>query len=424
MKIFAPLRLRDFRILWTGMAISLLGDGVTLVAIAWQVYLLSDLPSALGTAMMAMSMPQVLLLLFGGMASDRFQNRWLMVGADVIRCLALVTLGILSITGVLELWHLTAIAAFYGAGSAFFGPAFDALVPDVVPERDLAQANAVDNFVRPLAGRLVGPALGGWIIAEAGVGWAFIFDAATFVVSIVCLMLLGRVRPRQREEVPVPRASMWAEIREGFAYVQSHVWLWGTLIAATLAYFLFLGPSEVLVPHIVKNELGGTAGDLGMVFAVGGLGAVLSSLIMAQRGIPARNMTFIYVAWTISTLSVAGYGFANATWQMMAVCFVFNAFESAGLIVWLTTTQVLVPPRLLGRVSSLKFIAVALMPLSYVLAGFSASLLGARLTLICAGVFGAAATLAFLFLPDMRAPERKMRVAMAGGLAAQQAVPQ
>jgi len=98
MKIFAPLRLRDFRILWTGMAISLLGDGVTLVAIAWQVYLLSDLPSALGTAMMAMSMPQVLLLLFGGMASDRFQKRWLMVGADVIRCLALVTLGILSIS--------------------------------------------------------------------------------------------------------------------------------------------------------------------------------------------------------------------------------------------------------------------------------------------------------------------------------------
>jgi MFS family permease len=418
MKIFAPLRLRDFRILWAGMAVSLVGDGVTLIAIAWQVYLLSDLPTALGTAMMAMSMPQVLLLLFGGMASDRFERRWLMVGADLIRAIALTALGILSIGGVLELWHLTVIAVFYGAGSAFFGPAFDAMVPDVVPEADLAQANAVDNFVRPLAGRLIGPGLGGLIIAELGVGWAFIFDAATFAVSIACLICLGPIQPRERQDSPVRRASMFAEIREGFAYVQSHAWLWGTLIAATLAYFLFLGPSEVLVPHIVKNDLGGTASDLGMVFAIGGLGAVLSSLIMAQRGTPARNMTFIYVVWTISTLSVAGYGFANAIWQAMLVCFIFNFFESAGLIVWLTTTQILVPPRLLGRVSSFKFIAIALMPLSYALAGFVASLVGSRLTLICAGVLGAGATLAFLFLPDMRAPERKMRVVMASRLAA------
>jgi MFS family permease len=405
------------------MAISLVGDGVTLVAIAWQVYLLSNLPTALGTAMMAMSMPQVLLLLFGGAASDRFERRWVMLAADFVRGVALALLGVLSINGALELWHLTVIAAFYGAGSAFFVPAFDGLVPELVPDEDLAQANAVDHFVRPLAGRLIGPALGGSMIGLLGVGWAFIFDAASFAVSIACLIALGPERLRPRTDEPAQRMSMWAEIREGSAYVQSHVWLWGTFIAATLSYFLFLGPSEVLMPHLVKNELGGTASDLGMVFAVGGLGSVLASLVMAQRGIPARNMTFIYVAWTLSTLSIAGYGLARATWQAMAVCFAFNAFESAGLIVWMTTKQILVPPRLMGRVSSIKFIAIALMPLSYASAGFVADILGERPTLIGAGVLGAAATLAFLFLPKMRAPEHSISVATMGRLATQSTAP-
>jgi len=417
MKILAPLRHRGFRILWSGMAISLVGDGVTLVAIAWQVYLLSNLPTALGTAMMAMSMPQVLLLLFGGMASDRFERRWVMLAADFVRGAALTLLGVLSITGALELWHLTVIAAFYGAGSAFFVPAFEALVPQLVPQVDLAQANSVDQLVRPLAGRLIGPALGGWMIGLLGVGWAFIFDAATFAASIACLIALGPVRSSRQTDERGPRTSIWAEIREGSAYVQSHVWLWGTFIAATLSYFLFLGPSEILMPHIVKNELGGTASDLGMVFAAGGLGSVLAALVMAQRGMPARNMTFIYVAWTLSTLSIAGYGLAHETWHAMVVSFVFNAFESAGLIVWMTTQQILVPQRLMGRVSSVKFIAIALMPLSYALAAFVGTWVGERVTLVGAGVLGAAATLAFLFLPKMRAPEHSISVATMGRLA-------
>jgi hypothetical protein len=173
----------------------------------------------------------------------------------------------------------------------------------------------------------------------------------------------------------------------------------------------------------VKNDFGGTAGDLGIVFAIGGLGSVLSSLLMAQIGTPARNMTFIYVVWTVSTLSIAGYGLAGALWQAMIVSFFFNALETAGLIVWLTTTQTLVPARLLGRVSSLKFIAIALMPLSYAVAGLAATLVGARPTLIGAGVLGATATLAFLFLPGMRAPERSMSVAAMGRLAAQTTAP-
>lgn len=416
MKILEPLRLPAFRILWAGMTISLVGDGVTLIAIAWQVYQLSNVPTALGITMMAMAVPQILLLLFGGFVSDRFERRWVMIGSDLVRGAALLVMGALSIAGVLELWQMAVIAAVYGAGNAFFGPAFDAMVPDLVPDELLAQANSLDHFVRPVAARLLGPALGGWIIAAVGVGWAFVIDAATFAVSIACLLRLGKVRRRAQADDGEPQSgSIWCDIREGFAFVRSSVWLWGTFTAAALAYLVFLGPAEVLLPYLVKNELGGSAGDLGMVYAMGGLGAVAASVVMAQRGMPRRHMTFIFVAWSLSTLAVAGYGFARLPWQVMLACFAFNALETAGLIVWLTTKQSLVPTRLLGRVSSLDWlISIGLMPLSYALAGPVASWLGTRQTLIGAGLIGAAITLAFLFLPGMRAAERALPLAPAG----------
>ena len=184
------------------------------------------------------------------------------------------------------------------------------------------------------------------------VGHAFLIDAATFAVSIACLIHLGRVRPTAPPDASKERTSLWSEMREGLAFVCSHAWLWGTFTAATLAYLVFLGPAEVLLPFIVKNELGGSAGDLGMVFAMGGLGAIAASALVAQRGMPARNMTFIYIAWSLATLAIAGYGLAHFPWQVMVACFAFNAFESAGLIVWLTTGRRWCR-RLLGRVSSL-----------------------------------------------------------------------
>ena len=114
-------------------------------------------------------------------------------------------------------------------------------------------------------------------------------------------------------------------------------------------------------------------------------------------------MTFIYICWTVSTLAVAGYGLAKVPWQAMIAAFVFGSLESAGLIVWATTKQRLVPGRLLGRVSSLDwFISIGLMPLSYALTGPIAELVGARTTLIASGILGAVVTFGFLFLPGMR----------------------
>jgi DHA3 family tetracycline resistance protein-like MFS transporter len=396
----APLRHRQFRLLWTGMCVSLLGDGAFLVAMAWQVYSLSNAPTALALVGIAMSVPTILLLLVGGVASDRFDRRRVMLAADAARGVAVGALAVLSITGAIALWHVIVIVAFYGAAQAFFDPAFDAVVPDVLPADELAQANSLDQVVRPLALRLLGPALGGVLIDTVGTGGAFALDALSFAVSAGALLCMGALPRRAARAV---KGTMSSDLRQGFAYVRRHNWLWGTFAIAAISYLLFLGPTEVLLPFLVKEHLGGSGTDLGLVLGAGGVGSIACALAMGQNGIPRREILFMYVAWTLATVAIAGYGLATAIWQLMLVSLTFNALETAGTIIWATAKQKHVPAALLGRVSSLDWlISIGLLPLSFALTGPVTEAIGVRTTLVGAGVLGAAVTLAGLLLPRMR----------------------
>ncbi len=402
-RMLTPLRHRDFRLLWSGMCVSLMGDGIFMVAMAWQVYALSNAPTALALVGIAMTVPTIAFLLLGGVVSDRADRRRVMLAADVARGIAVGLLAILSLSGVLVLWHVVALVALYGAGAAFFGPAFDAIVPDVLPAAELPQANALDQFVRPVALRLAGPALGGLLIDAVGVGTAFAFDAASFAISVIALVAMRARVPRAAAAGPV---SVRSDIRTGLVYVRRHVWLWATFVTAAVAYLLFMGPAEVLLPYLVKNELGGRAADLGLVFAAGGIGSVGCAVVLGQRGLPRRDITFMYVAWTLATIAVAGYGLASAVWQLMLASLAFNALETAGTIVWATAKQRHVPAALLGRVSSLDWlISIGLLPVSFALTGPVSAAIGAQTTLVAAGLIGGAVTFAALLLPGMRAVE-------------------
>jgi DHA3 family tetracycline resistance protein-like MFS transporter len=412
LQLLSPLRHRDFRLLWSGMAVSLLGDGVFLVAVAWEAYVLWNAPAALSLVGVGMTVPMLVFLLPGGVVSDRYDRRLVMLGADALRALAVGAIAVLALTSALELWHLVLLVGVYGVGAAFFTPAFDAIVPGLLPDEDLAAANSLDQFVRPIALRLVGPAIGGWLVA-LDTGAAFAIDAGTFVVSMA-MVLAMRPPPRRRHAVPAPAMAAMAE---GLRFVRRRVWLWGTFASAAVTYLVFLGPAEVLLPYVVKNDLGASAGALGLVFAAGGIGAVGSAIVMGQRAEPRRSMTFMYACWTVATLAVAGYGLATSAWQLMAACLVFNALETAGTIVWATVKQRHVPAEMLGRVSSLDWmISIGLLPLSFALTAPVAGAVGAQTTLVAAALVGGATTLAALFLPGMRDIERE-QPARAGGRA-------
>ena len=170
--------------------------------------------------------------------------------------------------------------------------------------------------------------------------------------------------------------------RRGTVYVRGQVWLWGTFVAATFTYLLFLGPTYVLVPYVVKNQLHGSATTLGTVLALGGLGALLAAAITAQLGDRGhRPITFMYAAWTGATLLVAGYGLVTRQWELAGLVFLVGALEAAGTVVWATLKSRLVPSALLGRVSSIDwFVSTALMPLSYVLTPIVVRLVGVSTT--------------------------------------------
>jgi MFS family permease len=292
----------------------------------------------------------------------------------------------------------------YGTGAAFFAPAFDAFVPDIVPPERLARANALDQLMRPLVLRMAGPAVGGILVAAGGAGLVFALDSATFLFSASMLLLIrAPAGPAQAGSASVVR-----DLAEGWRFVRGRVWLWATFASAAVAYLCFMGPVEVLLPYLVKNDLNGNARDLGMVFAAGGLGSVACALAMGQRDIPRRGISFIYLTWTLATLAVAGYGLSSALWQLMLAAVAFNALETAGTIVWATLKQRHVPRAMLGRVSSLDWlISIGLLPLSFALTGPVASAVGTRGTLVAAGVIGAVVTCAAFFVPGMRDIERE-----------------
>jgi len=384
------------------MTISLIGDGIFLIAIAWESYSLWNAPAALSIVGIGMTIPTIAFLLVGGVVSDRRDRRVVMAWADGLRAVAVAVLAGLVLTGALRFWELVVLVAVYGVGTAFFTPAFDAVLPELLPRSDLPAANALDQFVRPIAMRLVGPVAGGALVA-ASAGVAFAIDAASFAACLVAVLAMPR-RADHRVDVQV---SNLAALKEGLRFVRGRVWLWGTLLSAAIAYLVFLGPAEVLLPYLVKNELHASAGTLGLVLAAGGLGAVGGAVFMGHRGHPRRDVTVMYMTWTIATLVIAGYGIATAAWQLMLVCLVFNALEAAGTIVWATIKQHHVPVSMLGRVSSLDWlISIGLLPLSFALTAPVAAVFGVRATLVGAAALGGAVTLSAFFLPGMRAIER------------------
>src|SRR5271165_2876906 len=399
---------RDFRLLFAGRCVSLLGDGAFLVAMAWQAYTLSNAPTALSLLGIAMTVPLISLLLFGGVVSDRHGRRRVMLSADLVRAALLALLAALAASGTLRLWQMMVIVAIYGGAQAFFDPASDAILPELVPDSQLGEANALEQVVRPLALRLAGPAVGGVLVGVLGLGAAFLADAATFLVSAATLWSMSaRASSPWIAGAQLERATVQA--REGWAYVRGHVWLWGTFASAGVAYLLFMGPAEVLLPFMVKHELRGSGVQLGLVLGAGGLGSVAAALAMTRSGLPSRSMTFIYFVWTLGTLAVAGYGLANAMWELMLASVAFNLLETAGTIVWATMKQRHVPGQMLGRVSSLDWlISIGLLPVSFALTAPLSAAFGVRATLIAAGVAGAAATLGGLLLPGIEAVDRSM----------------
>jgi MFS family permease len=402
---------RDFALYWIARTTSWLGDGVMMVALPWQVYELTNSTTAMGVVGAVQMVPIFAFTLFGGVASDRIDRRKVILASEVVRGVAAGVAGVLALTGDLELWHVGAMVAVFGLGQAFAGPAFGSIVPQIVPEELLVQANSALFTVNTIAVRLGGPALGGLLIAAFGTGVAFLADAASFLIGAVAIALLA-ARPVAR--VLEERRSIFTDIREGFGYVRARAWLWGTLTWSLIVIPFGSAPYVVLLPYLVKNDLGGDARDLGLLFAAGGTGGVIAALVLSQLRIPRRHVTFMYAMFAFGITDLFFYSLTEAPWQTLVIAFIAEGALTAGVLVWHTLVQRAVPGEFLGRVRSLdSFAAYALTPVAMAVVGPAADAFGVRPVLAVSGILAAMLTAAAYLLPGMRETEGK--VLLSGG---------
>ncbi|MEO5705057.1 MAG: hypothetical protein ABIZ52_02655, partial [Candidatus Limnocylindrales bacterium] len=184
-------------------------------------------------------------------------------------------------------------------------------------------------------------------------------------------------------------------------------WIWATLLSAMFSLLIFVGPIEVLVPFVIKNKLLLGPESLGLIFAFGGIGSLVMSVLIGVLGLPRRRVTVMYISWAFGVGFTATYGLMTTLWQALVISFVLQASFMLGQVIWTTMLQQLVPRELLGRVSSLDWLmSIGLVPLSYALTGPVSGVLGPDTTLIVAGLLGSVFMFGLLFVPGVRDPER------------------
>lgn len=403
--IFRALAQRDFAILWVGQTISLLGDGIFGVALAWQAL---DMPSgstALGTVMLVRSVSRVAILLVGGALADRYQKRFLMLGGDALQMLAVAGIAYVIAAGELHLWQLAAVAAANGIGSGIFLASSSALVPELVTEEYFQSANSLRSSGLLVAYDLFGPALGGVLVAAAGTATAFAVDAATFFASMLALLF---IRPR-RIEHETESTSLLLDVREGFGYVTRTPWIWVSLLAVgTVGNFASFGPLPVLVPLFVQDNLKQGAEALGLVFAGFGAGGLVGAIVIGSKRLRGSSPVPAYLGWMTSALALGGLAFAPNAFVAAAALAVAGFGSQMGEVVWVTLLQRLVPVRLLGRVISTDWlVSLSLQPLGVVLAVPVAGWIGVAGALIAGSALSTSAMVAGIASRDVRHPRTR-----------------
>lgn len=383
----SALRSPAFRLLWFGQSVSVIGDGLVVVAIGLFVTRLTGDPADVGVVLAGYSVPLVLFLLLGGVVADRLPRQWVMVVTDAVRGAVHLILALLIATGWVRIWHMVVVGVLFGASQAFFEPAYTGLVPQTVPESDIQAAQALGGISRELAS-FVSPALATALVFTVGGAAAFALDGLTFVVSALTLL---RVRPRRRGIVG-ERAGVLLELREGWSAIRSRGWVWATIAGYSLAILVALGPFFVLGPA-VSRQVYGTDAVYGIVSAMWGVGTVVGTLL-AARWRPRRPMLVGLVSGAFWPAQVAL--FASGPSRPVLYGVTVSAGFGLGLfgVWWQTALAERIPAHLLSRVSAWDWMgSLAFLPLGYLLAGPVAGAVGAVAVLVGGGVIGTVALL-------------------------------
>ena len=368
-RVLQAFRSRDFRMLWTGQAVSLLGDTAFLVALGWRTFTLTGSARSLGYVLTLQGLGLLSTVLIGGALADRYDRRTMMLVSDVSRFGIVGALTVIDGTGHLSIGVLLGLGFAEGLATGFFTPALGGLVPLVVEEPRLGSANALIGMARQ-GSLLVGPSVAGLLYGFAGSTVVFGFNAASFLVSFG---FVWATRPRLPERADAQ--GTLREIRAGFRYVAGVPWLWVTISLFAFVLMCQWAPIQVLTPKLVRSHFNLGVRAYGLIFSMLGAGMIVGAVSFAQINPRRRRGLISYLIWMVNSLLVIV--FALSPWYSVAVVASFfrGICIGFGIAVWETMLMELVPQHMLSRVISLDwFGSFGLTPVGLVVVGAVSSI--------------------------------------------------
>jgi hypothetical protein len=392
MKRFAlPLRHPRFRRVWCGQAISSIGNGIITVAMIGAV-LLHHRAADLGFVLAVECAAMVVMSLLGGALADRMRRGRAMASSNMMQILAVLGF-ILGVAGR-PLPLILPFAALMGVGSAVFQPAFDALIPSLVPDEDVSAANALTSVTTKLGG-FIGQGLGGLLLVTCGYKVAFAADLGTFVVSIITLIGLEEPVPERGEP-----QSVFRDARAGLSAVRARPWVMTVILQGTIQLLLVMGPAVVLLPILLKQR--GLFGAYGVIVGLEAAGSVLGGLA-ASAWKPRRTGAVAVCALSLLGLQLLalllGLPVYILGFTVLATGFGYALFQ----VLWMSALQRSFPDDLLGRALSVEMLGTfALAPAGFALTPLAMGVLGDKLVLVVALAVLAASTVIPLFQREVR----------------------
>jgi MFS family permease len=363
-RVLQALRSRNFRLLWTGQTVSMLGDTAFLVALGWRTFTLTGSARSLGYVLTLQGVGLLLTVLVGGALADRYDRRKMMLVSDFARFGLIGVLTVVDGTGHLSIAILLGLAFAEGLATGFFTPALGGLVPLVVEEPRLGSANALIGMARQ-GSLLIGPSVAGLLYGFAGSTVVFGFNASSYLVSFA---FVWATRPRVPERAAAE--GTFREIRAGFRYVAGVPWLWVTISLFAFVLMCQWAPIQVLTPKLVRAHFHLGVGAYGVIFSMLGAGMIVGAVAFAQLDLRRRRGLISYLIWMVNSLLVVV--FALSPWYSLAIVasFLRGTCIGFGVAVWETMLMELVPQHMLSRVISLDwFGSFGLTPIGLVVVG-------------------------------------------------------
>ncbi len=394
---FGVLRQRDLRLVFGSTLVSGLGDGAVGVALAFAVLDLTHSATDLGIVMAARTVTMVCVALIGGVVADRASRRAVMVTADLVRFCSQLAVGALLLSGQATVFEIVVSQVLVSAGNAFFNPASAGLLQAISGEYG-QEANALKTIA--ISGSaILGPALGGVLVAAAGSSYALIIDGASYLLSALLLLRVshGARSPLAARTQPAP---FLADLRGGLHEVAGRRWVWTTIVNMATANLL-MASFPVLAPLICKDDYGGVGAyaGLGVSFALGMLLGGTSLLRFRPR-FPLRTG---FIAFLPALLPGIALGLQLPLGLVLVAQFLSGAGMTVMGALWWTALQEHIPPAAISRVSSYDWAGtLAVMPIGYALVGPIAESVGAGPTLVWCYVGALLVTLSALLVPDIR----------------------